>query len=469
MTRDVECPGCGETLEISTKLDRTKKIRCPECDQRFLPFAKDTDDERPRTRTEKSKKSGTPKWLPFAIGGGVLAFLLIVGVVLVFALGKGRPKASPEIAKAPTSKAIPAPKPDGTGTPARTGGAGSADRSRDQADRTRRSSGAGRSSDTARTGTADLNRFRNLAPVPVPKPRAPALKPPEMMPARVALPALPPIADRPVLVLDPGAHTGFVKAMAFSEDGTRLVTFSEDKTIRVWDLETGLTTKTIYLPNGPGHEGALTAGALSRDGKTIAASGISFGLGKFGMIVYIISAETGEVLRTVTGHKNPVTSLDFSADGKLLASSSYDGTVAITTVTTGKPAGQLVGHTSGVNKVRFHPKDQRLLTGSGDNSARIWTPGCQGVHLRRIEGARCGRELRRLEPGRQIGRHRLRRRHHPHLRRHRQADPHLRKADRPRKGRHTQRPGADRHARTTPRTARKSCTAASATRGTPGC
>ena len=52
--------------------------------------------------------------------------------------------------------------------------------------------------------------------------------------------------------------------MAFSPDGKRLVSGSEDKTVKVWDAETGQETLTLK-----GHTGGVTSVAFSPDGKRI--------------------------------------------------------------------------------------------------------------------------------------------------------------------------------------------------------
>ena len=90
MARDADCPECGETLELPKGFDRSKKVRCPDCDTKFFPFP------------QGGKAAGSPKWLPFAIGGGLVALLGIAAVVAlaIFAF-TGSKKDAPEVAKAP--------------------------------------------------------------------------------------------------------------------------------------------------------------------------------------------------------------------------------------------------------------------------------------------------------------------------------------------------------------------------------
>src|SRR3982751_1546424 len=79
--------------------------------------------------------------------------------------------------------------------------------------------------------------------------------------------------DRPVLVVDPGVHTGRIGRLDADRAGRFLVTASEDRTVRVWTAEDGKLLRTIRLPAGPGHVGKAFAVALSPDGSLVAAGG----------------------------------------------------------------------------------------------------------------------------------------------------------------------------------------------------
>jgi len=59
-------------------------------------------------------------------------------------------------------------------------------------------------------------------------------------------------------------HSDHVRALALSADGKRLVSGSADKTIKVWDLATGIQTLTLR-----GHASAVTSLALSGDGQRL--------------------------------------------------------------------------------------------------------------------------------------------------------------------------------------------------------
>ena len=180
--------------------------------------------------------------------------------------------------------------------------------------------------------------------------------------------------EKPILVLDTGGHTAAVRKVLFTPDGKKLISVSDDKTVRIWDVTSGEPLRTFRLPTQKGPMGRIDAAALSPDGRTLAVGARPRGTG-VGSQIYIIQFESGEVKQTFRDHRARalVTSLAFSPDGGKLASGSRDGTARIWDVIGGRCERVIQGHTDIVSGVAFSPDGHRLATASHDSTGRVWS------------------------------------------------------------------------------------------------
>jgi WD40 repeat protein len=132
------------------------------------------------------------------------------------------------------------------------------------------------------------------------------------------------------VVLQPGggaplrlsAHRGVINDLAFSPDGSRIVSASEDGNATVWELPSGKPLKVLNE-----HKDSLTAVAYSPDGKTIAT-------GSEDNTIRMWRDGTWESLPVITGHWLGIMDLAFTADSRKLVSSSKDKTLRIWDVST---------------------------------------------------------------------------------------------------------------------------------------
>ena len=90
-------------------------------------------------------------------------------------------------------------------------------------------------------------------------------------------------------------------------------------------------------------------------------------------------------LQTLEGHNDSVTSVALSADGQRLASGSGDKTVKVWDTATGACVQTLEGHDSLVASVAFSADGQRLASGSGDKTVKIWD-AATGTCVQTLEG-----------------------------------------------------------------------------------
>jgi len=126
-------------------------------------------------------------------------------------------------------------------------------------------------------------------------------------------------------------HSRWVTSVSVCADGHRAVSGSKDKTLRVWDLE------------------------------------------------------TGECLHTLVGHNNDVNCVSVSANNRCAVSGSLDNTLRVWDIETGECLRTLVGHSGGVLGVNVCPDGRRAVSGSSDNTLRVWDLE-SGECLRTIEG-----------------------------------------------------------------------------------
>ena len=197
-------------------------------------------------------------------------------------------------------------------------------------------------------------------------------------------------------------HAGAVRCLTVCESGQSLLTGSEDRTVRFWELQTGREVQrysrhtagvtclavipgTDHVISGGrdqtlriwdvrnGHDvrvmspgsGAVLAVAVTPDGRFAASA-------HFDTLIRLWDIASGAELRRCEGHRQMVTSLAFTPDGRWLLSGSQDQTVRLWDVQTACELSSVSSSAAGINAVAISPDGQKALAAGSDGSVVIF-------------------------------------------------------------------------------------------------
>jgi len=184
-------------------------------------------------------------------------------------------------------------------------------------------------------------------------------------------------------------HTDIVNSVAFSPDESQILSASMDRTIRLWNVSNGREVQNIESP------GAILKAAFSPDGEFVvtgsadktAASGLP--VEDQDRTVRVWNLETGEEVQRFEPRSGFVRAVAFSPDGNHVLSGTWNstdgGTLQYWDIATGEIERRFYGHTDIISEVAFSADGQKILSGSWDRSLRIWDVNT-GVELERFDG-----------------------------------------------------------------------------------
>lgn len=197
-------------------------------------------------------------------------------------------------------------------------------------------------------------------------------------------------------------HTAAIAALAFSSDGTKIVSGAADKTARVWNLA---DEKFPEMAQFSGHGGAVTAVAFTTNAQQIVSGAADNSLklwnladqkeafnlaGHTGPIVAVAvtpqnqlvsasadktiriwNAADGQNARTLTDAA-AITNMALSRDGARIAVAGDDKNLRIYNFADGAVVATCVGHQAAATSLAFSSDNARLVSGGGDNTAIVW-------------------------------------------------------------------------------------------------
>ncbi|OQW92635.1 MAG: hypothetical protein BWK78_01095 [Thiotrichaceae bacterium IS1] len=186
----------------------------------------------------------------------------------------------------------------------------------------------------------------------------------------------------PILRIETGMHTAPMRGISVDAAERFLVTASDDKTLRLWNLATGELLTTYYIPIGTTpEEGQLYSGAISPDGEWVVGAGWTGYEWDNQFSIYLFHRADGKLVRRLSGLEDVIDHLCFSPDGQYLGA------------TLGGGRGVRIWHTQTWQLIFADRKyedssywcdfDQqnRMVTTSWDGYLRLYAPQGEGFAL----------------------------------------------------------------------------------------
>lgn len=163
-------------------------------------------------------------------------------------------------------------------------------------------------------------------------------------------------------------HGDMVRGAAFSPDGACIVTASADRTARVWDAATGDLRATIE------HRGSVASVEVDAGGtRVLTASNAE---------ARVWELASGEPVSLVIEHDARLSGAAFSADGKLVVTSSFDRRVRLWDAATGRSLAPPFEHTREVLSIALDGAGRFIATATADGVARVWDAvAARSTHL----------------------------------------------------------------------------------------
>jgi WD40 repeat protein len=162
------------------------------------------------------------------------------------------------------------------------------------------------------------------------------------------------------LLQDINAHTNWVTTLAFSQDGSKIITGSDDDKIKIWDLNGNLLFTCL------GHTNSITQVKVTPNNQWLVSSSKD-------NKIKIWDVNNGTLVRTITGHIDDVNGIDISPDGTKIVSGSVDKTCKIWDIYSGKLLSTFSIQDSGsVTAVAWSPKGNEIASGNAISDLMYW-------------------------------------------------------------------------------------------------
>ncbi|MCT7959155.1 hypothetical protein NG791_00410 [Laspinema sp. D1] len=164
-------------------------------------------------------------------------------------------------------------------------------------------------------------------------------------------------------------HKAGVNRVVFSPNSKLLASGSSDKKIQIWDVSSWKSVLTFDR-----HTAAIHAITFSPDGKRLASGSADNTIHIWDVDKKLWESwdvKKDRYIRTLEGHKDLIRNLKFSPDGKILASSSRDGTIIFWNAKTGKQLALINNAKYNFFSIAFSPDGKTLASGTAEQEGKV--------------------------------------------------------------------------------------------------
>ncbi|KAK2736769.1 WD domain protein [Myotisia sp. PD_48] len=157
-------------------------------------------------------------------------------------------------------------------------------------------------------------------------------------------------------------HLAGISTISWGPDSKTIASGSDDKSIRIWNVETGKPYPNPFL----GHHNYVYSIAVSPKGNMLVS-------GSYDEAVFLWDVRSARIMRSLPAHSDPVAGVDIVRDGTLIVSCAGDGLIRVWDTASGQCLRTLVHEDNPpVTSVKFSPNGKYILAWTLDGCIRLW-------------------------------------------------------------------------------------------------